>query len=54
MQYFRAPGYKYGLLKAGLSGEAAGAQSLLLCARNTQGFDRLEATPQTVLCERSA
>ncbi|EPR36280.1 hypothetical protein dsat_1808 [Alkalidesulfovibrio alkalitolerans DSM 16529] len=28
MQYFRAPGYKYGLPKAGMSGEAAGAQSL--------------------------
>jgi hypothetical protein len=28
MQYFRAPGYKYGPPKAGMSGEAAGAQSL--------------------------
>ena len=53
MQYFRAPGYKYGPLKAGLSGEAAGAQSLLLCARNTRGFELFAATKQMVFFQRS-
>ena len=42
MQYFRAPGYKYGPLKAGLSGEAAGAQreGFALVIREGLNFSR--------------
>ena len=46
MQCFRAPGYMHGPLKAGLSGEAARAQSLLLCARTMRGFELFTATQQ--------